>query len=290
MLEELGPPMTMPKLRDLDRPHSALKDEKMKDEEDEEVDILGPPSEPQDLSLRSCPSVLDCQDLALRPSALSPGIGDRQSKSSPNLPLPRFQPTTRVYTLKTFFQSDGRSKRSGGASDSCPLVVPNALNPRLAAADSSVLGNGSSAEKRLPTCDICGKRYATQSNLSRHKQTHLSLDSPRAKECPHCGKRYVSSAAFSMHLSTHEKQFKCEVCHRPFSRRWLLMGHMRTHSGEKPYGCAHCGKAFADRSNLRAHMGTHANVKKHACERCGKRFAIKAYLNKHRESSCLKAE
>lgn len=95
---------------------------------------------------------------------------------------------TVAYTYEAFFVSDGRSKRKlNGSSDLSAVILP-------------------SDNKAKYTCTECGKQYATSSNLSRHKQTHRSLDSQSAKKCQVCGKAYVSMPALAMHVSKEQSK------------------------------------------------------------------------------------
>ena len=173
------------------------------------------------------------------------------------------------------------------------------------------------------TCTECGKNYATSSNLSRHRQTHRTLDSNNAKKCHICNK--VRNSASVWILRWRSCVVRCTSACRPcpctsspttsttsagsvgkpsvvpgyYRDTWgltretsptavLIVVNILLTGGEIFILFLCCLYPPLVRSNLRAHMQTHSAFKNFNCKRCNKSFALKSYLNKHYESACFK--
>ncbi|KAJ9489433.1 hypothetical protein VN97_g3815 [Penicillium thymicola] len=78
-----------------------------------------------------------------------------------------------------------------------------------------------------------------------------------------------------------DKNFRCDVCQRTFTRIDHLKRHHLRHSGQKPYACVFCNTSFARCDNLRVHYTDCARRegreipqtgqrgrRRHACQSC----------------------
>ncbi|XP_043079819.1 zinc finger and BTB domain-containing protein 41 [Puntigrus tetrazona] len=175
-------------------------------------------------------------------------------------------------------------------------------------------------------CDICLQCYSTKSNLTVHKKKHDS-DSPVQKKehkCPFCNKLHASRKTLSRHVKRfhpdHLQEFlsqkkkksegwKCDICHKSFSRRPHLEEHMILHTQDKPFKCAYCddyfksrfarlkhqekfhlgpfpcdicGRQFNDTGNRKRHIEcTHGGKRKWTCFLCGKSVRERTTLREH---------
>ncbi|XP_016139125.1 zinc finger and BTB domain-containing protein 41 isoform X2 [Sinocyclocheilus grahami] len=175
-------------------------------------------------------------------------------------------------------------------------------------------------------CDICLQCYSTKSNLTVHKKKHDS-DSPvqrKEHKCPFCNKLHASKKTLSRHVKRfhpdHLQEFlsqkkkksegwKCDICHKTFSRRPHLEEHMILHSQDKPFKCAYCddyfksrfarlkhqekfhlgpfpcdicGRQFNDTGNRKRHIEcTHGGKRKWTCFLCGKSVRERTTLREH---------
>lgn len=122
-------------------------------------------------------------------------------------------------------------------------------------------------------------------------------------------------------MATHnpEKQFKCLLCKKRFSRQSTLNNHMKAHvepkdkssdceiaqecpicfknvtsdykrhvknhdrikGDTKTYACKLCDANYNQYNSLRAHMSKHTGKKEYCCDVCSKEFSDLSNLTKH---------
>jgi len=87
-------------------------------------------------------------------------------------------------------------------------------------------------------------------------------------------------------ILTGEKPFGCNICHRAFAQKEILLRHLMTHSGKKPFECQHCEKSFTQREALKVHMRRHQklnpnDIQLHHCQLCPKAFCHASGLSRH---------
>uniref|UniRef100_A0AAV2K1D2 C2H2-type domain-containing protein n=1 Tax=Knipowitschia caucasica TaxID=637954 RepID=A0AAV2K1D2_KNICA len=112
----------------------------------------------------------------------------------------------------------------------------------------------------------------------------------RWDECSREQKPFKAQYMLVVHMRRHtgEKPHKCtfEGCAKAYSRLENLKTHLRSHTGEKPYVCEHegCNKAFSNASDRAKHQNrTHSNEKPYVCKipGCTKRYTDPSSLRKH---------
>nr|XP_053628197.1 modifier of mdg4-like isoform X2 [Cherax quadricarinatus] len=74
---------------------------------------------------------------------------------------------------------------------------------------------------------------------------------------------------------------QCPECSYSTPRHYLLVRHLRTHTGERPYQCPHCPHRGTDKGNLNVHIRTHTGEKPFACSLCPARFTQNVHLKDH---------
>ncbi|XP_022662434.1 transcriptional activator GLI3-like isoform X3 [Varroa destructor] len=141
----------------------------------------------------------------------------------------------------------------------------------------------------------CTIQFDTQQQLVDHLQKdHIQTNKKayvcRWQECSREEKPFKAMYMLVVHMRRHtgEKPNKCtfEGCQKAYSRLENLKTHLRSHTGEKPYMCEYpgCSKAFSNASDRAKHQNrTHSNEKPYVCHApgCTKRYTDPSSLRKH---------
>nr|XP_036881486.1 zinc finger protein GLI2 isoform X1 [Manis javanica]XP_036881487.1 zinc finger protein GLI2 isoform X1 [Manis javanica] len=141
----------------------------------------------------------------------------------------------------------------------------------------------------------CTKEYDSQEQLVHHiNNEHIHGEKKefvcRWQACTREQKPFKAQYMLVVHMRRHtgEKPHKCtfEGCLKAYSRLENLKTHLRSHTGEKPYVCEHegCSKAFSNASDRAKHQNrTHSSEKPYICKipGCTKRYTDPSSLRKH---------
>lgn len=141
----------------------------------------------------------------------------------------------------------------------------------------------------------CCREFGTQEELVKHlKEDHIENNKKSFiccwRDCSRERKPFKAQYMLVVHMRRHtgEKPHKCtfEGCNKAYSRLENQKTHLRSHTGEKPYNCEFpgCAKAFTNASDRAKHQNrTHSNDKPYACNfpGCTKRYTDPSSLRKH---------
>ncbi|XP_059146263.1 zinc finger protein 91-like isoform X2 [Physella acuta] len=156
------------------------------------------------------------------------------------------------------------------------------------------------------SCEICGKQYAHEKGLTRHKRRIHGVGKPGLHKCPYsgCEESFVKKEKLEIHICSHspERQLFCEKCGKKFSCQRYLDVHYKIHlknekhaanPPQRTVACEYpgCGKLFTTRENMKSHLLNQHRGRKpksvpgvfFSCsvEGCGKQFSFRSTLYRH---------
>ncbi|XP_070379954.1 zinc finger protein 25-like isoform X10 [Dermacentor albipictus] len=98
--------------------------------------------------------------------------------------------------------------------------------------------------------------------------------------CDYEARKLISLEAHAR-VCTGKRLFKCDLCHKSFSKRDHLKSHLRTHTGDKPWQCPSCPQRFSHKSSMKDHLRTHTGEKPFQCPSCPQSFSHKSSMKNH---------
>ncbi|KAL6728793.1 hypothetical protein Aduo_010529 [Ancylostoma duodenale] len=87
------------------------------------------------------------------------------------------------------------------------------------------------------------------------------------------------------HVTISERNCRWRGCKKGgnrYAHRYLLLRHLRSHTGSTPFACEHCGNQFATSERMRLHVrAIHTPEVKYKCEVCDRFFKTTSERRHH---------
>ena len=133
-------------------------------------------------------------------------------------------------------------------------------------------------------CTICLKAFTQKSHVTFHISTVHNKRAKSRYQCGDCGKSFASNGVLSKHkmLHTNERPFRCTACPKSFVQKSHLKVHEVQHMGKRPFLCLECGKGFTTKQHLKAHRELHTGTQRwFQCSECESKYRRQADLKTH---------
>lgn len=146
-----------------------------------------------------------------------------------------------------------------------------------------------SDEETLYLCETCNQFFTFWRQLKQHEYTHTNKGAHKYKNefsCEICKKTFSFKCNLKRHMKVHglfkddAQLFCCAYCDKKFKRKYILVDHIRSHTGVRPYSCNRCKLKFTTKGGLVQHNEVHTS-KTFECNECGKQFRRKFNLIQH---------
>ncbi|KAL8477663.1 hypothetical protein ACS0TY_029819 [Phlomoides rotata] len=140
----------------------------------------------------------------------------------------------------------------------------------------------------------CGKAFRYPSQLHKHEESHVKLDSVEAFCAePGCMKYFTNEQCLKEHIRSCHQYIICDKCGKKQLKK-NIMRHTRMHeaglSSERiKCNIKGCSLTFSTTSNLNQHIkSVHLEIKPFVCSiaGCHKSFTFKHVRDNHEKSSC----
>lgn len=130
------------------------------------------------------------------------------------------------------------------------------------------------------TCDLCNKKCISKELLKNHKLTHVEN---RPHSCDICGKCFKHNFEVTAHKRCHNKPtFKCDICSKMFIHKSHLTVHRKNHLNEFEFFCKECDKGFVSKSLYKNHVNVEHLKMFHVCDQCGAQIKSLSALKEHK--------